>query len=69
MGTDIALSRKHDIDRHCAVYVASCKAAKPSAAYRDISFITDKGESGSLPYQFSATIFSDNVAYMNIPQV
>ena len=38
-------------------------------AYRSASFVTDKGDAGGLPLQFSATAFADNGAFINVPAV
>ena len=38
-------------------------------AYRSASFVTDKGDAGGLPLQFSAAGFADNGAFVNVPTV
>ena len=47
----------------------SCFNAKQAADYASIFLATGKGEGGSLPLDFTATVFGDGAAYINVPHV
>ena len=69
VGWDQAHAHGYDVDRVCWQYVETCKTLKGVDAYRSASFVTDKGDAGGLPLQFSATGFADNSAFINVPAV
>ena len=56
-----------DVDRQVWQYVESCKRDVLLDDFKAYSFVTDKGDAGSLPLQFSASAFSNNRAYLHVP--
>ena len=48
-------------------YVYSCKAASQGAGARSLSMVTDKGDAGALPLQYSAVALPGNVAFVAVP--
>ena len=50
-------------------YAQSCKTASRGQSSTCLSMVTDKGDAGALPLQFSACAWPDNMAFVCVPVV